>query len=70
MFESNYLTMLMKPNYEKPVDSAQDVLDRGLINVSPPGYESEMKSLLNSQSEIHRKLAERTVLPKVIFLTL
>ena len=67
MFESNYLTMLMKPNYEKPVDSAQDVLDRNLTNISPPGFGSEMIDLImNSQSEIHRKIAERTVVPKVI----
>ena len=40
MFESNYLTMLMKPTYEKPVDTAQDILDRGLTIVWPPGTDS------------------------------
>ena len=30
MLESNYLTMLLKPTYGKPVDSKQDILDRGL----------------------------------------
>ena len=30
MLESNYLTMLVKPTYGKPVDSKQDILDRGL----------------------------------------
>ena len=28
---SNYLTVLIKPSYEAPVDTAQDVWDRGLI---------------------------------------
>ena len=30
MLESNYLTMLLKPTYGKPVDSKQDIIDRGL----------------------------------------
>ena len=67
MFESNYLTILMKPIYDKPVDSAQDVLDRGLTVVSIPGYDASINNLLNSQSDIQRTLAERTVVPKVIF---
>ena len=66
-FECNLLDILLKTNYEKPVDSAQDVLDRNLTNISPPGFGSEMIDLImNSQSEIHRKIAERTVVPKVI----
>ena len=69
MFGSNYLTMLMKPNYENFVDSAQDVLDRDLTVVSEPGYGSTVKASLNSEYEIDRKLAERTVVPKVIFYT-
>ena len=40
MFESTYLTMLMKPIYEKPVDTAQDILDRGLTIVWPPDTDS------------------------------
>ena len=30
MLESNYLTMLVKPTFGKPVDSKQDIIDRGL----------------------------------------
>ena len=35
---SNYLTVLIKPSYDAPVDTAQDVWDRGLIiNIVPVG---------------------------------
>ena len=67
MFESTYLTMLMKPTYEKPVDTAQDVLDRGLKVIYPPGGESMVEKMKNSPSAVYRDLAELTVVPKVIF---
>ena len=38
MLEANYLTMLVKPYYEKPVDTAQDVIDKGLTVIAYPGY--------------------------------
>ena len=68
MFESNYFTMLMKPTYEKPVDSAQDVLDRGLAVIRVPGTESLIEMLKNSPNAITRELAERSITSKVIFL--
>ena len=67
MFESNYLTMLMKPTYEKPVDSAEDVIDRGLGVITSPGAESIIENDKNSPYYITRTLAERTTVAKVIF---
>ena len=67
MFESNYFTMLMKPTYEKPVDSPADIIERGLKVIFPPGKESLLKLLKNSPEEFTRRLAELTVVPKVIF---
>ena len=67
MFESNYFTMLMKISYEKPVDSAQDILDRGLRVIYPEGAESTLEIEKNSPSYITRTLAERTIVAKVIF---
>ena len=67
MFESNYFTMLMKPTYEKPVDSAEDIIDRGLAVLSSPGTESIVEMQKNSPFYITRTLAERTIVPKVIF---
>ena len=66
-FEANFLTILLKPNYEKAVDTAQEVLDRGLEVIYPPGGESMVEMWKNSADEITRKLAERTVVAKVIF---
>ena len=68
MFESLYLTILLKPTYEKPVDTAQDVLDRGLTIISYPGAESLKEMSKNSASAVTRKLAEVTIVPKVIFI--
>ena len=67
MFESTYLSMLMKPVYETPIDTAQDVLDRGLPVIYPPGREARVEIEKNSPSSITRQLAERTIVPKVIF---
>ena len=69
MLESNYLTMLMKPNYEKPVDSAEDIINRGLAVIWPPGFEADRLRDLNDPtvSDTTRTLAERTIVPKVIF---
>ena len=30
MLEANYLTILLKPSYEKPIDTAEDVVDKNL----------------------------------------
>ena len=68
MLESNYLSMLMKPNYEKPIDTAKDVIDRGLKIVYTPGSESNVEIMKNSNSDIARALAQLTVVPDVIFL--
>ena len=67
MFEANFLSILLKPNYEKPIDSAQDVLDRGLTIIFAPGRDSIVELLKNSPSSITRELADKTIVVKVIF---
>ena len=67
MFESTFFSMLIKPVYETPINTAQDVLDRGLPVIITPGTESLVEIYKNSPSSITRQLAERTILPKVIF---
>ena len=61
---SNYLTILTKPAYNPPVDTAQDVWDRGLtINIIPVG--AIWKQFLEKSGlPIYNKLAERVVLAK------
>ena len=67
MLECNYFTILLKPNYEKAVDTAQDVIDRSLNVLWTPGSESELENMRSSPSKIYRELAELTIVPKVIF---
>ena len=67
-YESSLLDIILKRNYEKAVDTAQELLDRGLSLIYPPGSESSVEILKNSPSYITRTLAERTVVPKVITL--
>ena len=67
MFESIYFTMLMKPTYEKPVDSAQDIVELGLTVFYSPGDESIVEMMKNSPHAINRDLAKLTVVAKVIF---
>ena len=69
MLEANYLTILLKPEYEKAVDTVQEILDRGMTVITGPGMESESKVelLKNSPYNSSRELAARTKVPKVIF---
>ena len=69
MLESNYFSLLVKPNYEKPVDTAEDVLDRGLTVLWFPGYElyKEM-AVMQNLSKVTSDLAEKTYVAKVRFL--
>ena len=68
MYEANYLTILLKPNYDNPVNTGQDILDRGLTVISQPWTEASVEMLKNSPIKIIRELAERTIVPKVISL--
>lgn len=66
MLESNYLGMLVKPNYEKPIDSAEDVLDRGMTILWFPYYEWYKEvALQQNDSIITKKLAEKIYVSKV-----
>ena len=65
-FEASFLSILLKPTYEKAIDTAQDVLDRGLSVILNPGSESYVVEKKNSLSNITRRLVERTIVTKVI----
>ena len=68
MFESTFFSMLMKPVYEKPIDTAEDVLVRNLTVLEMPGTEALVEIFKNSTDNTTRELAERTYVAKVIFL--
>ena len=66
MLESNYLGMLVKPNYEKPVDSAEDVVDRGMTILWGPYYEYyKIMQFEQNDSMILKELAELVYVSKV-----
>ena len=67
MLEANFLTILLKPVYEKPINTAQDILDRGFAIIYSPWTESRKESLMNSPHYTSRALAESAIVPKVIF---
>ena len=64
-FGSLFLESLLIRDYEKPVDTAQDILDRGLSVITIPGGGSMVEILKNSPFPLTRRLAEMTVVPKV-----
>ena len=66
MLESNYLGMLVKPNFEKPMDSAEDVLERGVTILWYPYFEYYKENeLKQNDSMIIKKLAEKVYVSKV-----
>ena len=67
MLECNYLSILLKPNYEKPVDTAEDIIDRGLEILTTPDQWSKVEMEKKSPFYETRTLAESKLLPKVIF---
>ena len=66
-FESSFLDILLKPNYEDPVDSAEDILDRGLKIAKGHITAAIVEDMKKSPFPMTRRLAERTVVAKVIF---
>ena len=67
MLESNYLTILLKPSYEKPADNAEDIVERGFTIVYAPGTESRVEIMKKSPFRNTRAMAEKTIVAKVTF---
>ena len=63
-FSANFRTMLLMPQYEAPVDSAQDVLDRGMTLFVTYSGEYYKQFLLQSSNPAYQKLGENVVIPK------
>ena len=66
ILECNYLTVLVKPVYEKPIDTAEDIIERGIKIIEAPGTESMVESLKRSPFPLARALAENTYVAKVV----
>ena len=64
-YSSLLLDILLRKTYEKPIDTAQDILDRGFKIIKGPGSEATVWNEKNSPSDTVRKLAENTIIAKV-----
>ena len=67
ILECNILATLLKPVYEKPIDTAEDIIERGITIIDVPGRESIVAGLKKSPFPITRALAGNTYVPKVSF---
>ena len=47
MLEANYLTILLKPSYEKFVDTPEDIIDKNLTVIYIPGTKSILEMMKN-----------------------
>ena len=65
MLTCNYLTVLVKPMYDQPVDTSEDVIAAGLTIIGIPGSEANVKIMEVSNSQITRSLAGQMYIPKV-----
>ena len=66
ILECNYLTVLIAPVYEKPIDTAEDIIERGVRILWEDGQRSWVEELKKSSIPLVRQLAERAYIAKVI----
>ena len=66
ILECNFLAVLVKQNYEKPIDTAEDIIERGMKIIGYPGGESLVETSKNSIFPLTRALAELTYVAKVV----
>ena len=66
MLESKYLTILLTPTFEKPVDTPEDIIERGLTIIYNPGSTAMKNAMLASDNQLDRDLAALTVVAEVI----
>ena len=66
ILECNYLTVLVKPVYEKPIDTAEDLIERNITIMGMPGTESMVETLKKSPFPLTRKLGELMISAEVV----
>ena len=57
------MTILLTPNFESPVDSSEDVLERNLIPYVHPGGFIWKQRLQDSVSKANQELSEKLIIP-------
>ena len=63
-FLANFLTMLIKPVLEEPIDSVQTIVDRGMVPITYYNGQFWKEFLKSSANPMYRQLANITIVPK------
>ena len=61
---SNYLTVLLKPSYEEPVETAADLINRGLTPIMWPTAQIYRQFFAASSDPIYQEISRRLVIAK------
>jgi len=61
---ANYLSVLIQPKYEQPVETTQDVYDRGMKPYYVPSGHIFQEAFAQSEAEIFQELAKVFVIPE------
>lgn len=54
----NFLTTLLRPNFDKPVDTVEELVEQGIMVYDMPGAEMWKQLFADSPKEAYRKMAE------------
>ena len=65
ILECNILATLLKPVYEKPIDTAEDIIERGITIIAQDAARLETEIMKKSPEPLIRALAENTYVTKV-----
>ena len=63
-FMAMWRDVLLRTELDQPINTAQEILDRGLIPVTTWGQQYLVDILSQSPNPVYQQLAERTVVPK------
>ena len=67
ILECNILATLLKPYYEKRIDTAEDIIERDISILVGPGSESLVEALRKSPFPLTRAIAENNYVCEVGF---
>ena len=60
----NFLTVLLRPRYEEPVETTKDLIKRNIIPFYGPEAESMRQFFAKSSKTDYREISQRIVIPK------
>ena len=61
---SNYLTVLLRPSYEEPVETAADLIKRDIIPFLDPGADIYVQFFAASSDPVYQEISRRFVIAK------